>query len=257
MLKPEITHLYKYRPLNEFTLEIITNGMIYFPKPDVFNDPYDCDIRIDHKVSNDDYMKIIEYEGLSKGILRKDIEKELKRQRIINEVPSSFLEKLEYGCTEYYKSNKNMGVLSLCEDYRNILMWAHYADDHNGICIEFERSEGNHLGNDEMTKPVRYLKSYPRIKATDFITSKNASLTQKMLWTKSLDWEYEKEWRMLIEKGNTAVSIPGKITSIIFGIRASQRSIDIVRKLIEGTEIKLRQAEKLANEFGIKANNVI
>lgn len=108
-----------------------------------------------------------------------------------------------------------------------------------------------------MTKPVKYIKSYPKIRAIDFLHSKNASLTQKMLWTKSIDWEYEKEWRVLCERGNIALPIPGKITSIIFGIRASQRSIDIVRKLTENSDIKLRQAEKLANEFGIKANNLI
>lgn len=257
MLKPEITHLYKYKPFNEFTLDIITNGKIFFPKPEVFNDPYDCDIKIDHKISNNDYLEIIEHEGLNKGILRVEIENELKKQRIINEVPSSFLKNLENGCREYYESNKSMGVLSLCEDYRNILMWAHYADDHKGICIEFERTSKNTLGKDEVTKPVKYIKSYPKIRAIDFLHSKNASLTQKMLWTKSIDWEYEKEWRVLCERGNIALPIPGKITSIIFGIRASQRSIDIVRKLTENSDIKLRQAEKLANEFGIKANNLI
>ncbi len=150
-----------------------------------------------------------------------------------------------------------MGVLSLSEDPKNILMWAHYADDHHGICIEFERSELNSLGRDDVTRPVKYLIGYPRVKALDFITKKAGSVTRKMLWSKSRDWAYEKEWRMLILDGNTSIPLPGKITSIIIGLRTPERNIGIIKQLIKGTEIKLKKAEMLKNEYGVKINKLI
>lgn len=256
MIKSEITHLYKYKPFNEFTLDIIANSKVYFPKPDTFNDPYDCDIKIDDNLSHEDYLKMIEIEGKNKGRSEEEIKAILNGERA-NKVPQELREHVRNGCREFCETNLNMGVLSLCEDYRNILMWSHYADEHRGICIEFERTNSNFLGDSDMTKPVKYLKSYPKIRAIDFMTPSSVSINQKMLWTKSNDWEYEREWRMISEIGNKIFPIPAKITSIIFGIRASQRSIDIIRKLTEKSGIKLKQAQKLTNEFGVKANKII
>ena len=32
----------------------------------------------------------------------------------------------------------NVGVFSLTEDPKNICMWAHYANNHQGVCLEIE-----------------------------------------------------------------------------------------------------------------------
>ncbi|MCW8331749.1 DUF2971 domain-containing protein [Photobacterium sp. SDRW27] len=253
----EIKALYKYRPFNEFTLDIIVNNEIYFPKPEVFNDPYDCNIKMINSISNKDYEKILKWQGNKLGKSKAEIESQISLFKSQKVIPSDYIDKINAGIDAIQLENKNVGVLSLSSDCRNILMWAHYADDHKGMCIEFERDDNNILGDIGQTKPINYTRSYPSISPLDFTRELNGSIVQKMLWSKSKDWAYEKEWRVISEKGNLSLPVPGKISAIIFGIRASKRSIDIVRKITDGTGIKLKQAEKLASDFGVKVVKTI
>ncbi|MFA0678805.1 hypothetical protein AB4567_31215, partial [Vibrio sp. 10N.222.51.A6] len=59
----------------------------------------------------------------------------------------------------------------------------HYADNHNGIFIELERNEQNELGNHEVTRKVKYTKSYPSLN-TKILLEKdrfNASLQRDFI----------------------------------------------------------------------------
>lgn len=243
--------LYKYRPFNNFTLEIIANQKIFFPKPDLFNDPYDCKIKVDNSFSIQDYINLVIEEGNQLGKHKLEIENEVNKIRSTGIIPDSFMENLDSGLNWIHSLCDNVGVLSLSEDPKNILMWAHYADDHNGVCIEFKRDVSNILGQSDSTKKVVYAASYPKIKIMDF-KNQNPKIFERILRTKSKDWSYEKEWRVIIENGNESHPIPGEIVSIIFGVRAPQRNIDIIKKLTHGSNIKLIQAEMLTNEYGIK-----
>ncbi|KZK68674.1 hypothetical protein A1L58_18140 [Shewanella baltica] len=257
MHKPEIKKLYKYREFNEFTLDIIANNRIFFPKPSVFNDPFDCSIKVENNLDFDEYLNLIEKEGIRNQKTVAEIESKLNEAKTIGKIPQSFLDKLEQGLVGIHKDNSEIGVVCLSEDCVNILMWAHYANDHKGICIEFERNKDNALGNYDVTRPITYQKYYPKFTVLDFGASEDGSVLEKIIWSKSIDWEYEREWRIATNKGNVALPIPGKISAIIFGIRASNSSIDIIRRLTQGTDIVLKQAEKLEGEFGLVATKVI
>src|SRR3954471_5525958 len=54
------------------------------------------------------------------------------------------------------------GVLSLSERWNSVLMWSHYADNHRGVCIEFDLAEGSYPS----LQPVNY-RAPRRIKASD------------------------------------------------------------------------------------------
>lgn len=232
-------------------MEIIANKRIFFPKPDLFNDPYDCKIKIDNSFSIQDYIDLVMEEGNKLGKQKSEIEDEVNRIISRGIVPENFIENLDNGLKWVQSLCDNVGVLSLSEDPKNILMWAHYADDHKGVCIEFKRDVSNILGQSDSTKKVVYTSSYPKIKIMDF-KKKRPKVFERILRTKSKDWCYEKEWRVIIENGNETHPIPGEITSIIFGVRAPQRNIDIVKKLTKGSNIKLIKAEMLSNEYGVK-----
>ncbi|EAQ54810.1 MULTISPECIES: hypothetical protein [Vibrio] len=75
---------------------------------------------------------------------------------------------------------------------------------------------------------------------------------KEILYTKYLQWKYEKELRTFKPQGDRGYPLPGKILSISFGVRASPIDIEIVKKLIVGTEIKLFHAELKQGDFGIK-----
>ena len=53
-----------------------------------------------------------------------------------------------------------------------------------------------------------------------------------MLFTKAKDWEYEKEWRLVFDKGGKEEDLPAEISSIIFGLRMSERNKDTIRNIL-------------------------
>lgn len=119
------------------------------------------------------------------------------------------------------------GVLSLTSRPLNLLMWAHYAQSHQGFVIEFDPSHAmfvdarqrpvgfDHLG------PVVYSQGRPRY---DYLSDVNMV---DLFFHKSIEWKYEKEWRMVRRlqeadevKPNGAHLFaipPSAIKSIIFG----------------------------------------
>ena len=132
----------------------------------------------------------------------------------------------------------------LCKQYRIYclseksdmpLMWGHYASAHTGICLEFDTKRTPFAG---ATIKVRYLSAYP---AYDIVEG-----TYDSLFTKSADWSYEAEWRLIAEErafarsswtiktDNDFLQIPsGVLKSIIIGCltdNSTQRRIENIIK---------------------------
>ena len=54
-----------------------------------------------------------------------------------------------------------VGVFSLSATPKDMLMWAHYAGEHTGFCLGFERSRESMLADPARTKRVYYGEVYP------------------------------------------------------------------------------------------------
>jgi len=124
---------------------------------------------------------------------------------------------------------ESRGVLSLAERWDSPLMWSHYADEHRGLCIEYDMNDHQcaHI------KPVDYRRTRS-IKITELMQWKlhqSAEAKQSVLDTyffaKSSQWEYEKEWRD-IHPSNGIKSAPFGISGVYFGLRCD----DVVRTSI-------------------------
>lgn len=99
------------------------------------------------------------------------------------------------------------GIVSLSETSRNLLMWAHYANEHSGVCIGYKEDfldslkkpeESNHSGHFKPIK-VRYdnLRYDPSDNEEISITTPSERCF-KILTTKSDEWIYEKEHRCIV-----------------------------------------------------------
>jgi len=244
MNNPDIKSLFKYKPLTQFTLDIIANQRIYYPLPESFNDPFDtqCSFKKNSAVVPSTNQKKI-------AVAFPDEDP--------NELVAFTRKDLSTSINDFKSKLKNFGILSLSENARDILMWSHYADDHKGVCIELERNENNELGSAEATRKVAYTKNYPSLNSKTLLNEKSLEASLKrILYTKSVHWSYEKEWRTFKQKGDEVYPVPGKIRSITFGVRASEMNIDIVKKLINGSSLQLYQAQLKENEFGIKRKKI-
>jgi hypothetical protein len=175
-LKPLLPkRLYKYRSFNVNSLRLLTEAEIYYSNPRAFNDPLDCNPPIEVDVDR------ASLEHLCYKMLRDTaVTKEAAEQRIND---------WRYESTEYgdYRTDPDVdkylkecvatgikrvfdgemaqkGVFSLSQTWRSPLMWSHYADEHRGICLEYDTTQIPHPA----IAPVDY--GSPRsVKASDLI----------------------------------------------------------------------------------------
>lgn len=241
MVYPDIVRLYKYRPFNEHSLSIIKTRKVWFANPESFNDPFDCKIPLDHMLTPDKAMAY----GRKIGIPEEKLSLVLTST---GEVQEGFKQKWKEILLKTDEELKDVGVFTLSELDNNILLWAHYADCHRGFCIEFERNSNNELGNYERTRPVLYRSDYPIIDPT-----KGEEAFDLKLFTKALDWAYEKEWRLVNDEGDTEESLTNvSMTAIIFGLRMPESHKEIIRKLSSDiTNMKYRQAAIVPGSFSL------
>jgi hypothetical protein len=93
-------------------------------------------------------------------------------------------------------------VICFSERHDSSLMWSHYADSHAGLVFEF-RNVVELDSPYKLAKPIQYSSHPPKLATTDelarFISGDeriDGHITDRMIYTKSDDWSYEREWRI-------------------------------------------------------------
>jgi hypothetical protein len=91
---------------------------------------------------------------------------------------------------------RGVGILSLSETPCNLLMWAHYAQSHEGFVIGF-RTKSPFLSRRDARpgamhdlRRVQYSKRRPILR---YFTRLDIA---RLYFTKSKEWSYEREWRL-------------------------------------------------------------
>lgn len=125
-------------------------------------------------------------------------------------------------------------VSSFAEKNDLLLMWSHYAQNHTGFCIEYDI---NSLPFDslitERLYPIVY--SDELFDTTDYylqekVKTQNIDYLLEGMLRKSLEWEYEKEWRLVVldtSEVGVEFNMP-KAKSIYLG---SEFDVDNLKKL--------------------------
>jgi hypothetical protein len=88
---------------------------------------------------------------------------------------------------EKSKIARNTGLICFSETKYDPVQWAHYTDNHKGVCLGFDVPK-------EKLKEVKYV-SERLAKSTLTDTNK----VEKLLTTKFKHWSYEMEWRLIID----------------------------------------------------------
>ena len=109
---------------------------------------------------------------------------------------------------------KNTAVLSLNRTPTNLLMWAHYADGHHGVVIEFDARTAGFLNEETNMVPAHFgsviYTSQPDVTSyastfeegvvvgqTHHFVSSHYEKWQRLFLVKPLDWAYEEEVRVV------------------------------------------------------------
>lgn len=292
MKYPDVRKLYKYRSLrvvrgtrsvrDKKLIESISSRAIWIPNPENFNDPFDCNVRpisLVHifekrhsKVLNSLFNNPEQYAKKIALKMRKQFDIDYKNTLAIVSQIANLQKEVNYeeysrgeimnGLWEQVKAKiRSLGVLSLSEIPDHPLLWSHYADQHRGFCIEFERIKNNKLGDPKSTFPVRYSNKYPHIAMDElfFHNSSDSALDHtfigSILLTKSEFWSYESEWRMIGVGNNILTHYPGKVLAIIFGLRMPIADRNFLKKLY-GQDVQFKETLLSEDQFLLTIRDV-
>jgi len=89
------------------------------------------------------------------------------------------------------KLNARLGLICLSKTWQSPPMWAHYAKNYTGACLELEVTY-DHL----FEIKYRETKSFPGLTLEDFVTHINAKNIKEVFGTKAKEWAYEQERRL-------------------------------------------------------------
>lgn len=147
--------LFRYRKLNEDQAEkninALENDRLYFSKPQYFNDPYDNLMYI-----NSEQMLQTMHTNWNKGmdLYLKDLKRRNPLMGLFGEAMWNSDQREEY--TRNYdaavkkaikeireKIRSNMKIICFSRDCMSMLMWAHYADDHKGFVLVYNKTDIN------------------------------------------------------------------------------------------------------------------
>jgi hypothetical protein len=181
------TLLYRYFPLgnpkNVSRVADYFKGRVYFSSPTYFNDPFELSSTV-LPPTYEVFIKALEKDPNFHTFSKSQLSKEYKKLK------EDFMRKPEQAFSKDWVAN--IGILCLTESFMNHLMWAHYADSHRGICIGLEKQKAPF--NNAMQ--VEYSTERPEIEYPLHRIFTDKDLEQLLL-TKSIEWSYEKEWRII------------------------------------------------------------
>lgn len=224
-LKTLKNNLIKMSNLDE--LNDINEGKIVYNSDDLFNCKNNDIAKVfietsDFNLSISDKKNIISCENpldeLTKILYNKyNINKDYDDFRIF--MFETYNEFLKNYVKEFNNNLKRKNcVVSLSEDNKNEVMWAHYADDFKGVCIEYKLNNKNSTKFNKKDKdnlfkediflnefcfPIEYVNDSDFTEDLRFLYNINKNklrLLEEPLLKKTKKWEYEKEWRIIINK---------------------------------------------------------
>lgn len=142
-----------------------------------------------------------------------------------------------------------------CKAVENTLMWAHYANCHKGICVQYELGvkdfASNSLNDGTVMRlmQIKYVNPSSIDDILDFTNTETQLNMRTALASKSIDWDYEHEVRMLAYTPSEeskyvqcSLETPNPIKAIYFGVKCPPQRRNAVRKIFESRpEVKFFQ----------------
>lgn len=218
--------LYTFRTISQYTLADLINKEITVSPIQSMNDPFDC-----------------------LGLLwarEENLNVTCKEKKHIQPFSKSF---------DFYRIRSFIANRDTYESddtiVQNKLMWSHYADKHRGICIKYKLS--SHFIKGESDNGSRmYLRPVTYSNEGNLNRTKIKSGID--FCSKSKDWEYEQEVRLVSYDASTNepwIGIPldkrSKIEAIYFGYNCNDKEMRLIRNILEGQDVKLYKMSIDAN----------
>lgn len=257
-----VESLYRFFPYNAHDLDALSNNYLWFSSYEDFNDPFE-DVFVQNAINSD----LGEYQEEKAVHLYKELHKNDASGKIINEVLIKLI--MEGKLRDYYERHlkevvfitqrelrdhiKTSKACCLVMDHssdnkkalKNKLMWSHYGNGLRGFCVEYDydlliKSLSELSGQDINLCPMEYrqLKKNTLVDLFIGIIDNNKKYNiGSLAATKSFEWSYENEFRLIIKnKGNINYFSSKSIKSITFGEKMPQEKLITLLSVLKGNE---------------------
>ena len=254
--------LYKY--LHSDRIDVLRDGMIRFSSPKVLNDPFEFKPHVS-AIATKQFLDAELDSSLPKAFAEEysalplQFRNQVSLEQFLTLLPTAKSRIEEFAKTASAEVqrimaqtfDKMIGTLCLTEFPANLLMWAHYADSHQGFVVEFDTDS---LFFDQRKGPDDEFRHLRKVIYSECRPSLVLSETDNFspFLTKGLDWSHEAEWRMMlplfeanrvIGEGETGVHLfeypRTAIRSVIFGCRTTEATKqDLTHVLKTVSELK-------------------
>jgi hypothetical protein len=281
--------IFKYREVNEYSLQNLESDTVWLCSANQYNDPYDCCCTFDiltlsqktSHLSLDEFLSKAEIprkfsqatidlarkstdpvQYLLKSLIEQDPLPENSQRELtemLNHVTLSVGDDMISQMNAFFQQSTK--ICSFSEINDSIAMWGHYARSHQGICIEYEFCN---LEMDDIRRhalmPVRY--SNQLFNATKYLIQGIGKNSFNNLFAliaaahKSIEWSYEKEWRLVIPIGTNEPDrnyhMP-KPKVVYIGTKITSENERVVREICERRCIPVKRMRLSQREFRLEA----
>lgn len=287
---------YKYRSCDDIGLNIISLELQseWLADPTTFNDPYDSSLSINTNRLGNEHLRqnvgsLINQFASGLGIGKKEIEKisqssfpaedlfiliaskdkdfqhleanSIKKE--VGKVMEKFIGEAADRFTHLIKSG--LKICSFSERNDSVLMWSHYAQNHTGFCVEYDfRFQTGEDPRLRMLHPVIYqmdiFDSTEYLIPIDPKPTVNIMLPTLAAIHKSPDWQYEKEWRLVLSIGNWIIPNPYPMPTpigIYLGSRIAKDSEARILEIGKQKTIPVYTMKLDANRFQMQAERLL
>jgi hypothetical protein len=172
--------------------------------------------------------------------------------QLIDELMAKAVEQAEASLPQnakkiYEALDRNFGILSLSETPTEPLLWGYYGDGGYGFLIHFNPDHEWFWAQKEARDDFRHLRRviYVPDRSAKFVVETTGN---DLLYTKDLEWQHEKEWRIIRNFNDAAVNVgpdkygkdvllfaipPDCIQSVVIGYRAKAGAVEKIRAIIQ------------------------
>ncbi|MBF0594596.1 MAG: DUF2971 domain-containing protein [Candidatus Omnitrophica bacterium] len=267
---------YKYVSANT-AKQVLRTLKVRCSSPSVYNDPFDSQISIAHDLNGGgaeelirrltghicSYMKPLIQGGDVEGAHNIVLTEIMKDEAFVADrlkAFESFYRDINEKILEFAREDR---VFCVSEINDNLLMWSHYANDHKGVVIKL-RCVPEKNSALCAAKPVKYSSVMPVLRLEDLFLPEETlirKILNDFLLTKSIDWQYEQEWRVILSSQEAGKEydlrgiFPEELAAIYFGCRVSNQDKSEILEVIRSAykDVKVFQMEKDSKEFRLNA----
>lgn len=244
-------HYQTYKP--EYLESAIKSRLVRFSRASGFNDPWDFKPSFFVPDDKDELQRLVEYldrAGEKHGV---DAAKRAAQKKVWLSNPQQLRADMTAKSADMWAlldRRYRIYCLSLKPD--NQLMWGHYADHHRGVCLEFN-ARTRDFG---LAIEVEYKTTCPQYSLAD-------ETDMSPLYTKSADWAYEREYRVIAQEAKEAIGSDtlmtnddgffqfsqGALVSVIVGSSVATSIAREVTELTRGSGVLVRTAARVPGRY--------